>query len=68
MATREDAARRLKLIISANGSSLLNETDALRGLLLRGQTDGPPELQALMTVAQKGGVAHLVKWSKAPPV
>ena len=66
MATRDDAAKRLKLIISANGSSLLNETDALRALLLRGQSDGPPELLALMRVAEKGGVAHLVKWSKAP--
>lgn len=67
MATRDDAAKRLKLIISANGSSLLNETDALRGLLLRGQSDAPPELRALITVAEKGGVAHLIKWSKAPP-
>lgn len=67
MATRDDAARRLKLIISANGSSLLNEADALRGLLLRGQSDAPPELLALMKVAEKGGVAHLIKWSKAPP-
>ena len=67
MAIRDDAARRLKLIISANGSSLLNETDALRGLLLRGQSDAPPELRALMIVAEKGGVAHLIKWSKAPP-
>lgn len=67
MATRDDAARRLKLIISANGSSLLNEADALRGLLLRGQSDGPPEMQALMTVAEKGAVGHLIKWSKAPP-
>jgi uncharacterized membrane protein len=67
VATRDDAARRLKLIISANGSSLLNEPDALRGLLLRGQSDAPPELRALMAVAEKGGVAHLIKWSKAPP-
>jgi uncharacterized membrane protein len=67
MATRDDAARRLKLIISANGSSLLNEPDALRGLLLRGQSDAPPELRALVAVAEKGGVAHLIKWSKAPP-
>ena len=67
MATRDDAARRLKLIISANGSSLLNEADALRGLLLRGQSDAPQELGALMSVAEKGAVAHLIKWSKAPP-
>jgi hypothetical protein len=67
VATRDDAARRLKLIISANGSSLLNEADALRGLLLRGQSDAPPELLALIKVAEKGGVAHLIKWSKAPP-
>jgi uncharacterized membrane protein len=67
VATRDDAARRLKLIISANGSSLLNEADALRGLLLRGQSDAPQELRALMSVAEKGAVAHLIKWSKAPP-
>ena len=66
MTTKDDAARRLKLIISANGSSLLNETDALRGLLLRNQSDAPPELRALMTVAEKGAVSHLIKWSKAP--
>ena len=67
VATRDDAAKRLKLIISANGSSLLNETDALRGLLLRGQSDSAPELRALMIIAEKGAVSHLIKWSTTPP-
>lgn len=61
-----DVAKRLKVVLDANGSALIEDTDSLRRLLLRGQPDGPPEVQMLVLMVERGAVQHLFKWAKTP--
>lgn len=61
-----DVAKRLKVILDANGNALIEDTDSLRRLLLRGQPDGPPEVRTLVWMAERGAVQHLFRWAKTP--
>lgn len=61
-----DFAKRLKVILDANGNELIEDTDSLRRLLLRGQPDGPPEVRTLVLMAERGAVQHLFRWAKTP--